>query len=130
MQVTQVILNDKNKASQNLQTLQAVQPDLILVHASTVGLIDSAEAAAQAANVSLQGPGQSPALLVNCVGHKLVMVWRTDVRRSRVWPAQRLDRVLLQRREQPPVSAHQLEISKPVHDGHAAGPDGRLTSAH
>ena len=31
MQVAQVVLNDKNKASQDLQTLQAVQPDLLLV---------------------------------------------------------------------------------------------------
>lgn len=51
---------------------------LRLMHASTDGLIDGAEAAAQAANVSLQGPGQSLALLVSCVGRKLVMGGRVD----------------------------------------------------
>jgi hypothetical protein len=51
---------------------------LRLMHASTDGLVDGAEAAAQAANVSLQGPGQSLALLVSCVGRKLVMGGRVD----------------------------------------------------
>ena len=51
---------------------------LRLMHASTDGLVYGAEAAAQAANVSLQGPGQSLALLVSCVGRKLVMGGRVD----------------------------------------------------
>lgn len=51
---------------------------LRLMHANTDGLVDGAEAAAQAANVSLQGPGQSLALLVSCVGRKLVMGGRVD----------------------------------------------------
>lgn len=51
---------------------------LRLMHASTDALVDGAEAAAQAAKISLQGPGQSLALLVSCVGRKLVMGGRVD----------------------------------------------------
>jgi hypothetical protein len=51
---------------------------LRLMHASTDALVDGAEAAAQAAKISLQGPEQSLALLVSCVGRKLVMGGRVD----------------------------------------------------
>ncbi len=51
---------------------------LRLMHASTDALVDGAEAAAQAAKISMQGMGQSLALLVSCVGRKLVMGGRVD----------------------------------------------------
>lgn len=51
---------------------------LRLMHASTDALVDGAEAAAQAAQISAAASGQSLALLVSCVGRKLVMGGRVD----------------------------------------------------
>jgi hypothetical protein len=51
---------------------------LRLMHASTDALVDGAEAAAQAATLAQQHPGQSLALLVSCVGRKLVMGGRVE----------------------------------------------------
>jgi hypothetical protein len=51
---------------------------LRLMHASTDALIDGAEAAAQAAKLAFQSPGQGLALLVSCVGRKLVMGGRVE----------------------------------------------------
>jgi hypothetical protein len=51
---------------------------LRLMHASTDALVDGAEAAAEAARQSLQHPGQGLALLVSCVGRKLVMGGRVE----------------------------------------------------
>jgi hypothetical protein len=51
---------------------------LRLMHASTNALIDGAEAAAKAAANTLQHPGQGLALLVSCVGRKLVMGGRVE----------------------------------------------------
>lgn len=57
-----------------------IDPDgyLRLMHASTDALVDGAEAAAQAARLVLQHPGQGLALLVSCVGRKLVMGGRVE----------------------------------------------------
>lgn len=57
-----------------------IDPDgfLRLMHASTDALVDGAEAAAQAAQLALQHPGQGVALLVSCVGRKLVMGGRVE----------------------------------------------------
>lgn len=51
---------------------------LKLMHASTDALIDGAEAAAEAARRMYSAEGQSIALLVSCVGRKLVMGDRVD----------------------------------------------------
>lgn len=55
---------------------------LRLMHASTEALVDGAEAAAEAAVVSMKGgvkqTSQSLALLVSCIGRKLVMGDRVD----------------------------------------------------
>ena len=51
---------------------------LRLMHASTDALIDGAEAAAQAAKLAFESPGQGLALLVSCVGRKLVMGGRVE----------------------------------------------------
>ena len=51
---------------------------LRLMHASTDALVDGAEAAAQAAQLALDHPGQGLALLVSCVGRKLVMGGRVE----------------------------------------------------
>lgn len=51
---------------------------LRLMHASTDALIDGAEAAAHAAKLACQSPGQGLALLVSCVGRKLVMGGRVE----------------------------------------------------
>lgn len=51
---------------------------LRLMHASTDALVDGAEAAAQAAQMALRHPGQGLALLVSCVGRKLVMGGRVE----------------------------------------------------
>ena len=58
-----------------------IDPDgyLRLMHASTDALVDGAETAAQAAQSTLPQPvGQSLALLVSCVGRKLVMGGRVE----------------------------------------------------
>lgn len=51
---------------------------LKLMHASTDALVDGAEAAAEAAREMLANPGEGLALLVSCVGRKLVMGGRVD----------------------------------------------------
>lgn len=51
---------------------------LKLMHASTDALVDGAEAAAQAAQKMQSNPGAGLALLVSCVGRKLVMGGRVD----------------------------------------------------
>ena len=51
---------------------------LKLMHASTDALVDGAEAAAEAAKAMLAHDGQGLALLVSCVGRKLVMGGRVD----------------------------------------------------
>jgi hypothetical protein len=51
---------------------------LRLMHASTDALVDGAEAAAEAAKTMQSGDHQGLALLVSCVGRKLVMGGRVD----------------------------------------------------
>ena len=51
---------------------------LKLMHASTDKLVNGAEAAAEAAATMLNAPGESLAILVSCVGRKLVMGNRVD----------------------------------------------------
>ena len=51
---------------------------LRLMHASTDALVDGAEEAAQAVKLALEHPGQGLALLVSCVGRKLVMGGRVE----------------------------------------------------
>jgi hypothetical protein len=51
---------------------------LELMHASTDALVNGAEAAAEAAKNMLQGKGDGLALLISCVGRKLVMGGRVD----------------------------------------------------
>lgn len=51
---------------------------LRLMHASTDKLVDGAEAAAEAAASMMKAPGDSLAILVSCVGRKLVMGERVD----------------------------------------------------
>jgi len=51
---------------------------LKLMHASTDALVDGAEAAAEAAHEMQNNPGEGLALLVSCVGRKLVMGGRVD----------------------------------------------------
>lgn len=51
---------------------------LRLMHASTDALVDGAEAAAEAAKTMQSGDQQGLALLVSCVGRKLVMGGRVD----------------------------------------------------
>jgi len=57
-----------------------IDPDgyLRLMHASTNALVDGAEAAAHAAQLALQHAGQGLAILVSCVGRKLVMGGRVE----------------------------------------------------
>ncbi len=57
-----------------------IPPDgfLKLMHASTEALVDGAEAAAEAARDMLEADGQGLALLVSCIGRKLVMGDRVD----------------------------------------------------
>lgn len=57
-----------------------IDPDgyLRLMHASTDDLVEGAQAAAQAAQQAIKSQGQSLALLVSCVGRKLVMGGRVD----------------------------------------------------
>ena len=51
---------------------------LKLMHASTEALVDGAEAAAEAARQMTGNPGQSLAILISCIGRKLVMGDRVD----------------------------------------------------
>ena len=57
-----------------------LEPDgyLRLMHASTDALVEGAEAAAEAAHKMGTHPGEGLALLVSCVGRKLVMGGRVD----------------------------------------------------
>lgn len=51
---------------------------LKLMHASTDGLVSGAESAAEAASAMQEGDGKGLAVLVSCVGRKLVMGERVD----------------------------------------------------
>ncbi len=51
---------------------------LKLMHASTEALVDGAEAAAEAAGKMASSSGQSLAILISCIGRKLVMGDRVD----------------------------------------------------
>lgn len=51
---------------------------LKLMHASTEALVDGAEAAAQAAGAGFAGDGPGLAILISCIGRKLVMGDRVD----------------------------------------------------
>lgn len=69
-----------DEAQGSLTLAGEIDPDgyLKLMHASTDALVDGAEAAAQAAQDMRAGDGQGLALLVSCVGRKLVMGGRVD----------------------------------------------------
>jgi len=69
-----------NEADGSLTLAGEIDPDgyLKLMHASTDALVDGAEAAAQAALVAPAAGGNSLAVLVSCVGRKLVMGGRVD----------------------------------------------------
>ena len=67
--------------SQGSLTLAGDSPSggyLKLMHASTEALVDGAEAAAEAARSMLDAEGAGLALLVSCIGRKLVMGDRVD----------------------------------------------------
>jgi hypothetical protein len=69
-----------DEAAGSLTLAGEIDPNgyLRLMHASTDALVDGAEAAAQAALKMQANPGQGLALLVSCVGRKLVMGGRVD----------------------------------------------------
>lgn len=69
-----------DEATGSLTLAGAIDPDgyLKLMHASTDGLVDGAEAAAEAAKAMQAAGGDSLAILVSCVGRKLVMGDRVD----------------------------------------------------
>lgn len=69
-----------DEAAGSLTLAGEIDPDgyLKLMHASTDALVDGAEAAAQAALNMQNNPGEGLALLVSCVGRKLVMGGRVD----------------------------------------------------
>ncbi len=69
-----------DEASGSLTLAGDINPDgyLRLMHASTDALVDGAEAAAEAAKAMQANSGQGLALLVSCVGRKLVMGGRVD----------------------------------------------------
>jgi hypothetical protein len=69
-----------DEASGSLILAGEIDPNgyLRLMHASTDKLVNGAEAAAEAAAAMLQAPGESLAILVSCVGRKLVMGNRVD----------------------------------------------------
>ena len=69
-----------DEAAGSLTLAGDIDPDgyLKLMHASTDALVDGAEAAAEAAREMLANPGEGLALLVSCVGRKLVMGGRVD----------------------------------------------------
>ncbi len=69
-----------DEATGSLTLAGAIDPDgyLKLMHASTDKLVDGAEAAADAAARMQRNEGDSLALLVSCVGRKLVMGDRVD----------------------------------------------------
>jgi len=69
-----------DEASGSLTLAGEIDPEgyLRLMHAGTDALVEGAEAAAQAARGMHAGDGQGLALLVSCVGRKLVMGGRVD----------------------------------------------------
>jgi hypothetical protein len=69
-----------DEASGSLILAGEINPDgyLRLMHASTDKLVSGAESAAKAAAAMLQSSGESLAILVSCVGRKLVMGNRVD----------------------------------------------------
>ena len=69
-----------DEATGSLTLAGDINPDgyLRLMHASTDALVDGAEAAAEAAKAMQANAGQGLALLVSCVGRKLVMGGRVD----------------------------------------------------
>jgi hypothetical protein len=69
-----------DESSGSLTLAGDLDPDgyLRLMHASTDALVDGAQAAAAAAKAAQAQPGQSLALLVSCVGRKLVMGGRVE----------------------------------------------------
>ena len=69
-----------DEASGSLTLAGDIDPNgyLRLMHASTDALVDGAEAAAEAAKTMHGNAGQGLALLVSCVGRKLVMGGRVD----------------------------------------------------
>ena len=69
-----------DEAAGSLTLAGDIDPDgyLKLMHASTDALVDGAEAAAEAAQEMQKNPGEGLALLVSCVGRKLVMGGRVD----------------------------------------------------
>ena len=69
-----------NEADGSLTLAGEILPGgyLRLMHANTDALVDGAEAAAEAAAQAAGAPGASLALLVSCVGRKLVMGGRVD----------------------------------------------------
>jgi hypothetical protein len=69
-----------DEAAGSLTLAGAIDPDgyLKLMHASTDSLVNGAEAAAEAAAAMLRQGGESLAILVSCVGRKLVMGGHVD----------------------------------------------------
>lgn len=69
-----------SEADGSLTLAGEIIPDgyLKLMHASTDGLVSGAESAAEAASVMQKGCGKGLAVLVSCVGRKLVMGERVD----------------------------------------------------
>lgn len=69
-----------DEANGSLTLAGAINPDgyLKLMHASTDRLVNGAEAAAEAARQMQEADGESLAILVSCVGRKLVMGDRVD----------------------------------------------------
>ncbi|HLO63742.1 MAG TPA: FIST N-terminal domain-containing protein [Azonexus sp.] len=69
-----------DEAAGSLILAGEIDPDgyLRLMHASTDKLVNGAEAAAEAASAMFQSSGETLALLVSCVGRKLVMGDRVD----------------------------------------------------
>lgn len=69
-----------DEAAGSLTLAGDIVPDgyLRLMHASTDALVGGAEAAAQAARAMFDATGEGLALLVSCVGRKLVMGGRVD----------------------------------------------------
>jgi hypothetical protein len=69
-----------DEAAGSLTLAGEIDPNgyLKLMHASTDALVDGAEAAAEAALKMQNNPGEGLALLVSCVGRKLVMGGRVD----------------------------------------------------
>ena len=69
-----------SEADGSLTLAGEIDPDgyLKLMHASTDGLVSGAESAAEAAGTMHKGDGNGLAVLVSCVGRKLVMGERVD----------------------------------------------------